>query len=310
MLTIIFKNFSFDPDRLKEKTVLCAKIILLSLLAIPFAYEYLYSLLYFHYVFIYIGCAICVLRISRTDKKILADPKFIFINIATVFGSLAVLVVLGSTQVLTTIWQVVKFICADIIAPAVMFVINWLNRLFPHTDNNIDITGMDISEGLEAEEYALTDTFTEAGQLPDFVVQIIQWVFIILLILFAIFVLRKITGSFRRKNYAAKGFSEIRSSAVPIPEDIYAGDKQSFFAPRNPRLAVRYHYRRFLKICADKGCPPEKGDTSKDVNLKNKTKFPEEAISRLRELYLKARYSEHAIKATESKEAGELVKHL
>jgi hypothetical protein len=133
----------------------------------------------------------------------------------------------------------------------------------------------------------------------------------VIIIAFALFVYKMRKGRVRR-NYELKAVSEIRSTveAIPISAETYSTAGPSLFTPRDPRLAVRHHYRRFLKLCAERGCPPEKGDTSGEINAKNKAKFPEDSIMRLRELYIKARYSEHPIASKDSKEAGELVRGL
>ena len=310
-LTIWQENFNYEISRLRKKIGLCSILIFLPLVAALFnnGYEALYSLQYFHYLFIYIGCAICVLRIARSDAKTATDMKFILISIAPVIVCLAALAIAGSPRVLAVLWQAVSFIWLNIIAPVIMFTGRLLSLLLPTIDYRGDRTVTnDYSEkrheeGIESE--------LVGAPLPDYILTIIQWILIILVIVFAIFVLRKVISSLKKRSLlSSPGFSEIRSSAMPMAEEMPANMKQSLFTPRNPRLAVRHHYRRFLKLCAERGHPPHKGDTTIDINSKNEKYFPAVSMAKLRELYIKARYSEHVIESGESKEAGELVKHL
>lgn len=53
---------------------------------------------------------------------------------------------------------------------------------------------------------------------------------------------------------------------------------------------VRYYYRRFLKLCRDKGMELGPGDTTEDIQRRASLWWKEEALSELRTLYLEARY--------------------
>jgi len=301
ILTIALKKFSIIAGRLRETIKICALAMILPLGLITIGYAFLNSIFYFHLAIIYIGCAICILRLARADAKTLSKPKYIFINLAPVIGCLMVLLIIGSPQVLTALWQ-------NIILPALMFIVRiaaWLiSKLSRPAEPPLEIDLVDEEDKIEVPDEGMF----EGTELPGFVLYIMGAV---VLIAIAIFVIKKLRGRVKHK-YVSEGFSETRSiiETASISAETLTAARPSLFTPQDPRLAVRYHYRRFLILCAKRGAPPENSDTSGDINAKNKATFPAESIARLRELYIKARYSEHPVASCDSKEAGDLVKGL
>ena len=312
-INISEKNFTFSMDRLRQKILFCMKTSFLPLVAIVFmGYEYLISVHYFYFLFIYFFCAIYIMRVTRADEKTISNPKFIMINLATVTGSLVLLSGLGAPQVMRVVMQIIGFIYFNLVLHGLMFAINVIILLlsligfdrFVENLRNADFVNQGAEGAAGFNGYPLDVSGAEMH--PFLGLYVIQWVFVIILIAAAIFILKKLINK-QGQNYASKGILSLSSS---ISEESQRGKQQSIFAPKNPRLAIRYYYRKFLKICLEKGCPALKGDTSEDINKNNRNNFSLENIGRLRELYIKARYSEHAINNSESKEARDLVKRL
>ena len=78
----------------------------------------------------------------------------------------------------------------------------------------------------------------------------------------------------------------------------YVRPPLDLFPPADPRKAVRYYYRQFLKICRRHGYVLEKSDNSAIVEHSAKYIFRPEnfsILSHLRQIYIKARYSEHHV---------------
>jgi len=329
ILIIALKRFSPEPGQVRSAIVRLAAMIFILSGAIFFgAYEFLSSISYFSYLFLFIICAISILRIARADAKMLSDYRFVLINTGSVIAGVAVLFALGLPQVLgvarsfitnivipagafvlNIIWIAVRFVFVDVIWTAISFVIGLAARLFPASENG----AVDYPEYVDPVVPAPGNpglSVTEAPQLPDFVMQMLLVVLVAMLITFGVFFVRKLSNRLNRSTRPSNGLSEIRSTAEPIRKEVQTGGKQGVFVPGNPRRAVRHYYRRFLRLCADRGVPPEVGDTSVEVCAKNEVRFPGRDMIRLRELYIKARYSEHAIGGSESREAGELVQRL
>ena len=301
---VVMKYFSFDIDWLRGKVKLCAVIVFIPIIMVMInGYAYLASSYYLSFALIHVCCALCIMRISRIDLTTGANLKFILLNLALVVGCFAVLAVIGSPQVLTAVWESIRFLFQHFIVPAVLFCINTLNRLFPAPD----VVG-EYELGVMVKEKDL-EAIQKAAEQDGDILSFHPAVLLIPIAVLAFYIIRKLLRRPRRQQII-EGIAETRSTITLVPEKKSSDDKQRLFTPRNPRLAIRHHYRQFLKICTAKGYQSEKGDTSKDVNTKNKPHFSGENLTRLRELYIKARYSEHNIASKESKEAGEIVKRM
>lgn len=72
---------------------------------------------------------------------------------------------------------------------------------------------------------------------------------------------------------------------------------------------VRRQYRKYLRLCQEKGAAPADSDTSLDVECHAAGLFDQEAQRELRQLYLKARYAGEATSQDVAR-AKELVKEL
>jgi len=303
VLIIILKKLDVEPETQRRRIKRYAKIVFFPLVMIfTFGYEAVVSFFYFHYLFIYLACAIGIMRLSRSGGKNASNTKFILINTGVVIGCLALLSVIGMPQTFGVVLRGARFLLVS------------LRNMFspgdePVADNDRGVDGI-----LPEEEFELEPVTMISGPA---VLILIGAVLIAIIVFFLVSDFEKRdrdgpkgTGRSKRGKHKTAGISEIRDSVVPILRESRPGGKQGFFAPRDPRMAVRHHYRQFLKMCAKKGRPPEAGDTSKDVNIKNRGNFSGRGMHRLRELYIKARYSEHEIGKSDSAESGELVKNL
>ena len=309
---ISIKDFSVDADGLRARLKSLLILAFIPLFALVLGgFAMLSSAFYFQYVIIFIGSIIGILRLARGNEAMLSEPKFIAISLAPVF--VISFLILISQQIAEVIWRALQFVAVNIIVPAVFFIgtaIEWFFSLF----NTVDPVTPDESIGGNHGVYEdIWGTFRVVATEGEGVhIYVLAGIFTIFLVV-VVFRVLKVTSR-RRQSNANNGLTEERSRAGSLSKkkfsETHTEYKHSLFAPRNPRLAVRYYYRQFLKICTEKGCPPEKGDTSKDIYLKNRELFSEEAMAELRGLYIKARYSEEEVKKSESKRSGELLKHL
>jgi len=303
VLIIILKRFTVESENQRWRTKLYARFVFLPLMSIfIFGYEAVVSFYYFHYLFIYLGCAIGIIRLSRSGGKNASNTKFILINTGAVIGCLALLSVLGMPQTFGVVLRGVRYLLMSL-----------RNMLSPRDELVANNDGVEYGI-LPEEEFELEPVTMISGPA---VLILIGAVLLAVFVFFLVSDLRKRnrdglkgTGRSKRRKHKAAGVSEVRGSAAPASRETRPGGKQGFFAPKDPRMAVRHHYRQFLKMCAKKGRPPETGDTSKDVNIKNRGNFSGGGMHSLRELYIKARYSAHEIGKSESAESGELVKNL
>ena len=83
------------------------------------------------------------------------------------------------------------------------------------------------------------------------------------------------------------------------------------FRPKDPRLAVRWYYRKYLKEGVSRGGYLTPPDTSRSVQKKFAHYFTAETSGELREVYIKSRYSQKSsIENSDANEAQELWKTL
>ena len=309
IVEISFRQFSADTGALrrniKRSIIIVSAVTLVIVLFSGVDHMWLFSTYYLHYGIVFFVCAFGLLRIARVPKEMLSDPKFIAISLVPIV--VTILLLLASQQIASVIWHVVRFVGLNIITPVINFLargITWFFSLFythdPATAPPIDFI---YDPGNE----------TTVNYLPFLEIlmhtHILAGFFTILLAGVAYKALKAILR--RKQKHTKNGLTEERSHVVSASKksaETHTGHKYGFFTPRDPRMAVRYHYRRFLKLCAEKGVSPELGDTSEEVNAKNQKNFPGASMARLRTLYIKARYSQHDIDKSESKEVEELVK--
>ena len=308
-LTVFMENFSVSAGGLRQKTSICAAIILLPLVLIVVnRYGALTESFYFQSLLLYLCSAVCIFRITLYEQKTTFDARFIMINVAPAIGIFAALTILGSPQVLSVVWRAVRFVFTSWISPVLLFLAGVINDFFNKyfykkpvetQFRNVEVPDRRIDPARRAAPEFTGPTFLFTQQALT-----------IILVVAAILIFGWMIIAKARRKRAASTVAETRTTIKPTVQKASPARQRQFFLPRDPRLAVRYYYRQFLVICTDRGWPPEKSDTSHDIRIKNAGHFPDDDMSRLRALYIKARYSQDNVTNKESKEAGEAVKHM
>lgn len=111
----------------------------------------------------------------------------------------------------------------------------------------------------------------------------------VLAVVLIVLLLRRLAQS-RTKAQPVPGGGLERRSAVPPPE------RKRQPRPREGRAArqVRSQYRKFLRLCRDRGVSLSPGQTSGDIAALARGKLDGPAAEELRQLYLPARYDGRA----------------
>ena len=313
-LKIIFKNFDFDARNFKNMLPLSLAAISLPLIAfISAGIEQFHFMSYFPFLFAHIVSAGCLNRLSNNAKNVYSNPKIVAANLALVLCVVLILVLISSPPVLAALWRGFSFVISNILLPATVFLVDLLNRLLrPRTAREIMV------DELPSYEYTMIDLIpayrTDAANPPLFLIILFGIFAAIMLFLFFKRLINKVKQTIlkRLKSVGRNQYLEQEYEALDFDftENLQQKEKQRFFAPRDSRLAIRFYYRKYLKLCSEKGIAPEIGDTSEDINTKNKGIFSEANINKLRQLYINARYSQHEIMREKSKEAGKLTKSI
>ena len=103
------------------------------------------------------------------------------------------------------------------------------------------------------------------------------------------------------------GFAPVSAAASPEKRQ-----RDPLLAPREPRAAVRWHYRKFLKYCQSKNLPISRFHDSSQINdLAQREKVARRTdTDPLRDLYVAARYSGHTVTEQDVRQAKELVRRI
>ncbi len=112
-------------------------------------------------------------------------------------------------------------------------------------------------------------------------------------------------GNFGRERRAAAGAAPDNLSSESAPKDL--------FPPKEPRAAVRFYYRKFLRTCIHMGMILSDSETSQSVEqiaLKSLPPASRPSLASLRQVYIKARYSPHPIEKEDVQTAKETVELL
>lgn len=247
-------------------------------------------------------------QILRHDISVIQQPKFFFSCIG-VFVSVFLLVsVVKSNAFWVLVRSVLKGFYRFIFAPFILILINIIGKIlwfivgpfYPDLQQStrsfyevmLERMSMVPAEELVKDEWRGTpsDTFLNILLVLFFIAAFI------VCILFLVRLLKKVThrihhtsASLTRSTLASR-----KSNGDDIPLDLVP--------PTEPRKAVRYYYRCFLRTCKTLGLLFSPDANSFIVTRDAREYFQEESLHKLyemRDIYIKARYSKHQIKSND-----------
>ena len=247
-------------------------------------------------------------QILRHDISVIQQPKFFFSCIG-VFASVFLLVsIVKSNAFWVLVRSVLKGFYRFIFAPFILILINIIGKIlwfivgpfYPDLQQStrsfyevmLERMSMVPAEELVKDEWRGTpsDTFLNILLVLFFIAAFI------VCILFLVRLLKKVThrihhtsASLTRSTLASR-----KSNGDDVPLDLVP--------PTEPRKAVRYYYRCFLRTCKTLGLLFSPDANSFIVARDAREYFQEESLHKLyemRDIYIKARYSKHQIKSND-----------
>lgn len=266
------------------------------------------------YVLVLVLGSILLLRMLRHDEETLRQPRFRLMNLL----SLAVLCLLGLflgsswfrgavLWVLGRLWDVISVPIAWVVgafgALLAVTVGNLLSALFKNGDPE---TMKEILEHMESGQQETQNSLEQAATQTESADPMVRTLLLLaLLVLLSFFLFRALRSRGDRETPPAGVQS--RLSAQPLPP----GEKPlSRLNARTPAQQVRYRYRQLLLHARQEGAQISGLQTSRQQTGAAEEVCPDrEALDRLRQLYLPARYADQATGA-DAREARELVKRL
>lgn len=249
------------------------------------------------FVLLYLMSGIFGLRLMRQDAAIFNETRFRVLNLLSVVGIVLLAVLISSDWFLAAAGFVLGKIY-DVLVVPIFYVIYACGYALYYLFIEIIFAGGygDTTKKLNFGDMSMPDEMKDALLGEEQVngepfLMLLKGVFLIVGILLVLLLVYRNSKS--RNSRSKDSARESRTSVTMIrPEEkIYA----DHIAPREPRAAVRYHYRNFLRLCLSLGQEFPRHYTSQHIENMTIGNFDKETLKSMRKTYIRARYSEHDI---------------
>lgn len=249
------------------------------------------------FVLLYLMSGIFGLRLMRQDAAIFNETRFRVLNLLSVAGIVLLAVLISSDWFLGLAGMILGKIY-DVLVIPIFYVIYACGYALYYLFIEIIFAGGygDTTKKLNFGDMSMPDEMKDALLGEEQVngepfLMLLKGVFLIVGILLVLLLVYRNSKS--RNSRSKDSAREARTSVTMIrPEEkIYA----DHIAPREPRAAVRYHYRNFLRLCLSLGQEFPRHYTSQHIENMTIGNFDKETLKSMRKTYIRARYSEHEI---------------
>lgn len=244
---------------------------------------------------------ILLLRMLRHSPEVMAERRFRILNFGSIGLTGLIIFLLCSPWGLRMMTAIGKWLYTTIIIPPlvlvcyiVVFAVGILAKIFFFLFRNYDTPANPYNNqmnfGGEMDMEKLQGLNPEGSPMA---VMLIQGAIILIAVIAACIFFYRMA----RKNKATRPTSrlgETRSAVTYVrpKEEKPPADR---FPPREPRQAVRYYYRCFLRLCLQLGYHLEPSDDSAGIQKEMSGRLDPEKLTSLRQTYIRARYSEHTV---------------
>lgn len=312
-VALVIWRQNYFIDRSSQQDFFRIGGFLACLLSIPFVLLMKYNHMALFLTVFLLG-SILLLRSLRQDPEVLKQPRYRLMNGLGVLVLVLLALILGSETALNLASSVLGFLYDLLITP-IAYLLSWLVTIgarlfiaifrffFPNYE--VNWAGLKIlTDAMGNHEPTMVEESAEAAGLSPAVVMAGRVVVALLglgLLLWFFF-----THSHKGRNQSPAAPSQYRSVAgsdARPPEKIFA-DR---FPPREPRAAVRYYYRNFLRLCG-RSFPAYYN--SLQVQNSTEEDFDPETLSSIRQTYIRARYSPAPVEKEDVARIREDVKKL
>ena len=249
------------------------------------------------FVLLYLMSGIFMLRLMRQDAAIFNETRFRVLNLLSVAGIVLLAVLISSDWFLGLAGMILGKIY-DVLVIPIFYAIYACGYALYYLFIEIIFAGGygDTTKKLNFGDMSMPDEMKDALLGEEQVngepfLMLLKGVFLIVGILLVLLLVYRNSKS--RNSRSKDSAREARTSVTMIrPEEkIYA----DHIAPREPRAAVRYHYRNFLRLCLSLGQEFPRHYTSQHIENMTIGNFDKETLKSMRKTYIRARYSEHDI---------------
>jgi hypothetical protein len=235
------------------------------------------------------AAALLVLLFGAVLITVFRAPELLFTVVGFLYRNVIVWLLTGLAVIIAAVGYAVYFLFAAIVS------------LFSRKPVQVNANPGGIAQAILGEELISTQSAA------------LVWLKAVLLTLLAIAIALTVFLIFRRL-LGSKSAARTESAYKVEQERL---DKRAHmkpggrFRPKEPRLAVRWYYKKYLKEGISRGAQLSPSDTSKSVQLKYARFFDGSASEGLRDVYIKARYTEsYPVTSQDVAEVHELWKNL
>jgi hypothetical protein len=263
------------------------------------------------YFFFFLVLSFMLLRMLRHSEKMLSDRKFRLMNVAEI-AMLCGAGYLMSSGLIISVFKfignmLIRFVFRPIFT-GVSYVFGgfvWLlNKLFGWIDlfpEGVDVSALEgTGVGMTEGETAIWEYYEEAAAdspATQIITYLAMGIGALILIIAVVLLFRALLRAGRRSR--DNQFSDVRES---LDEKNDGGKARLGLSYRD---RVRQQYKKFLKRCYKLGVDPEENLNSRDINEQVDGRFSRSALKRLRDVYIRARYSSRDISKEDLRAARE-----
>lgn len=253
---------------------------------------------------------IFLLRMLRHTPENLEQFRFKTVNTVEIGLFLALIFLVSTPFALSLAFTLVKWLFQLIVTPILtifMYAVMAVVWVFDFIVGGFQPSSRPPAENpiLNMGETQLPFEVVPKGVDPG-LAHVVQTLFTLTLLVAAFFFFRRLLS--RNSNNLPEPPGQITRS--PLLKSAAAKPPADRFPPKEPRAAVRYYYRRFLRLCMDLGLPLLPSINSSQVLSQMEPLLPKEELLDLRKVYIKARYSRHSISKEEAQQAKELYQQM
>ena len=260
---------------------------------------------------VFLTSGVLMLRMLRHEEETLRRPRFVWLNALLVAAVLALGVLLGTPAALRGLFSFVGLIYRGVIVPillCVVYLLAWVALLIAKLISRLrGEVPKQAEETVEEFAAGMRDYLGEVvPREPSAVFQnAMLGLFVLAAVIGAVLYFKRRLSRLRAAETG--GVREARTLAAPY---VAPRAPRELFTPRDPRRAVRWHYRRFLALYRKLGGHTPPTCNSADIARGAAAYFPAQQVAELRELYLQARYSEADIPRAAAERAAAQYKTL
>ena len=244
------------------------------------------------YFMMFLVLSVILLRMLRHDAATISQPRFQLLNLSGI-AAVGLAGVLLSTGVMLRIFRFFGWCIVNILLRPVMMLVVYvfagfvwlLSRLF--TGIKFDPEDLDLQKlGENMELGGLQGLFGEGEGTEQATSPIGEYIMIGLAVIAAIALVIIIFRALAKHGHRGDDneFADVREQLT----DEEAPERVN---PRENRQRVRHYYRKFLKLCTQRGFELTEFQNSAEIEHGTRHLFKNPAQAALRDIYVRARYS-------------------